>query len=256
VRRSGYGGIFFQLLVLVALIFTLALLYVARRPLMRFAGQEWVVDTPPQPSDAIIVLGDDNYAGDRATRAAELYKAGMAPLVVASGHLLRPYVGIAEMISRDLEARGVPPASVLKFPHRAANTREEAEALKGLVVSRGWKRILVVTSNYHTRRARFIFGRVFPTDVTVRVIAAPDSEFNPDRWWKTRLGQKIFLTEVVGYVVARWELRHRARTPGAILLPGAVVLEPGSRAGATLPRFTSPYSIGIVPGLQSQTPIL
>jgi len=97
---------------------------------------------------------------------------------------------------------------VVPFSSHAANTREEAEALSDLVIHRGWKKVLLVTSNYHTRRARFIFGRVFPVDVTVRVSAAQDSEFDPARWWETRIGLKVFLNELLGYVVARWELLH------------------------------------------------
>jgi len=98
----------------------------------------------------------------------------------------------------------------VKFSHRAGNTREEAEALSALIESRGWKRILVVTSDYHARRARFIFERVLPSNVAVRVSGAHDSEFDPSRWWETRKGQKIFMNELLGYVVARWELRGKS----------------------------------------------
>ena len=159
---------------------------------MRVAGQLWLVNDPAVQADAMIVLGDDNYDGDRAAHAADLYRMGLAPIVVASGRYLRPYAGIAEMMERDLESRGVPAASIVKFSHRAENTREEAEALAGLIASRGWKRVLVVTSNYHARRARFIFERVLPAGVSVHVSGAHDSEFDPSRWWETRLGQKFF----------------------------------------------------------------
>jgi uncharacterized SAM-binding protein YcdF (DUF218 family) len=212
VRRSERGGIFLRLIFLLFFLAILAFLYVLRHPLMRFAGQVWVVDEPAERADVIVVLSDDDYAGDRAAHAADLYRMGLAPQVVASGRLLRPYAGIAEMIERDLESRGVPAASIVKFSHRGANTREEAEALRVLAASRGWRRVLVVTSNYHARRTRFIFGRVFPPSVTVLVSAAHDSEFDPSRWWETRLGQKLFFNEVVGFVVAWWELRDKSST--------------------------------------------
>jgi uncharacterized SAM-binding protein YcdF (DUF218 family) len=228
-RRAQHGGIFFRLLALLVFLAFLAFLYILRHPLMRLAGQQWVVNEPAIQADVILVLGDDNYAGDRAAHAAELYRAGLAPQVVASGRLLRPYAGIAEMIERDLESRGVPAASIVEFSHRAANTREEAEALRGLVVSRGWKRVLVVTSDYHARRARFIFDHVFPPGVTVRVSAAHDTEFDPSHWWETRLGQKILLSEVLGYVVAWWELRHRSAAAAGASLPFSMALPSRSR---------------------------
>jgi uncharacterized SAM-binding protein YcdF (DUF218 family) len=224
VRRGEHGGIFFRLLVLLVFFAFLAFLYFLRRPLMRFAGEFWEVNDPVVHADVIIVLGDDNYAGDRAFHAAELYRTGLAPLIVASGRMLRAKVGIAAIMQSDLESFGVPASSIIPFSHRAENTREEAQALSVLIAQRGWKRILVVTSNYHARRARFIFERVLPTGVGVQVSGAHDSEFDPSNWWETRVGEKLFLNELLGYIVARWELRNSAvATPGAILL--------GKRAG-------------------------
>ena len=118
----------------------------------------------PRKSDALIVLGDDNYAADRAFHAAELYREGVAPVVVASGRMLRQNVSIADVMEHDLESFGVPAASIVKLSHRAENTREEAVEAARLIQTRGWKRVLVVTSNYHARRARFIFGRVLPAE--------------------------------------------------------------------------------------------
>ena len=208
-RRGEHGGIFFRLLFLALFLGFLAVLYFARHPMMRLAGQFWVVDEPAAPSDALIVLGDDNYAADRAFHAAELYREKVAPVVVASGRMLRQNVSIADVMEHDLESFGVPATSIVKLTHRAENTREEASEAARLIQTRGWKRVLVVTSNYHARRARFIYGRILPSSISFRVSGARDSEFDPTRWWQTRQGQKLFMTELAGYLVARWELRSR-----------------------------------------------
>jgi uncharacterized SAM-binding protein YcdF (DUF218 family) len=209
VTRREHGGIFFRLLFLLFFFGFLAVLYIARHPLLRLAGQFWVVDEPVAQSDALIVLGDDNYAADRAFHAAELYREGVAPVVVASGRMLRQNVSIADLMEHDLESFGVPAASIVKLKHRAENTREEAVEDARLIQARGWKRVMVVTSSYHARRTRFIYGRVLPSSVSFRVSGARDSEFNPSSWWETRQGQKLFLNELVGYLVARWELRSK-----------------------------------------------
>jgi uncharacterized SAM-binding protein YcdF (DUF218 family) len=203
------GGIFFRLIFFLFLLGFCALVYVARHPLMRFAGEFWVVDEPAAPSDALIVLGDDNYAGDRAFHAAELFRAGVAPVVVASGRMLRQNASAADLIEHDLESFGVPAGSIVKLSHRADNTKDEAVEVAKVVDARRWRRVLIVTSNYHARRARFIYGRTLPASVTFRVSGARDSEFDPTRWWETRRGQKLFFTELAGYVFARWELRSR-----------------------------------------------
>jgi uncharacterized SAM-binding protein YcdF (DUF218 family) len=206
-RRDEHGGIFLRLLSLLFFFGFLAVLYMARHPLMRLAGQFWVVDEPVVKSDALIVLGDDNYAADRAFHAAELYREGLAPVVVASGRMLRQNVSIADMMEQDLKSFGVPATAIVKLSHRAGNTRDEAGEAARLIRTRGWKRVLVVTSNYHARRTRFIYGKVLPSSVSVCVSGARDSEFDPSRWWETRQGEKLFLSELAGYLVARWELR-------------------------------------------------
>jgi len=206
VRRAEHGGIISRVVALLFLVGVLACLYLARHPLMRFAAWYWEVNEPPDHADAIVVLGDDNFSGQRAARAAEIYKAGWAPQVVASGRMLRPYAGVSELIAHDLQADGVPAYAVVRFPHNGTNTTAEAEALLGLAATRHWKRLLIVTSNYHTRRARLIFGRVFPHDGTLRFIAAPDADFDPAHWWESRAGRKIFFLEILGDLEAHWEL--------------------------------------------------
>ncbi len=207
-RACERGGILFRLLLLVCLVCMLFAFYLIRRPLLRLAGGFWIVDEAPISADAIVILGDDNYNGDRAARAAQLYKAGYAPRVVASGRYLRPYASIAELEERDLTDRGVPKGAVVRFANHAEDTKEEAAALAQLISVRGWKRIILVTSNYHTRRSHFLAAREFPEGTTLRVVAAPDSEYDPHDWWRTRTGLKAFGHECVGIVVAVWEMRH------------------------------------------------
>lgn len=201
------GGMITRLIFLVFFAALLILFYLIRHPLLRFAASEWIVEDVPAHCDAMIVLSDDNYEADRANRAAQLYRSQAAPIIVASGRLLRPYAGIGELMQHDLVERGVPQSAILVFKHTAENTREEAEALHTLIRDRGWKRILVVTSNFHTRRARYIFSRVVP-ETQVYVAAAADSGFDPDNWWQHRYGVKMFSAELGGMIVAMWELRH------------------------------------------------
>jgi len=94
------------------------------------------VEDPLQRADAIIELSIDNFYADRATRTAEIYRQGLAPMVVASGVRLRPYAGVSELMEHDLIERGVPKDKILKYPHDAENTREEAEALVKLATQK------------------------------------------------------------------------------------------------------------------------
>jgi uncharacterized SAM-binding protein YcdF (DUF218 family) len=203
------GGILVNLVVLLALAAFFLVLYLARHPLMRFAGETWVVDEPAPHADAILVLGDDNFYADRATHAGDLFRHGAAPLIVASGRRLRPNAGIVELMEHDLTERGVPTDKIVPCVHDADNTHEEASALARLAVAQHWKNVIIVTSNYHARRARYIFSRVFPTGVAISVASAKDGDFDPENWWESRKSIKLLGREVLGLAVSMWELRGK-----------------------------------------------
>jgi uncharacterized SAM-binding protein YcdF (DUF218 family) len=206
-RHPQRGGIFSTLIALLFLVVLCGAIYLARRPILQFIGESWVVDEAMEHADAIIVLSDDNFYADRVTRAAELIREGKAPVVVASGRRLRPYAGIAELMQHDLIERGVPKEKIIAFPQDAENTKEEAQALLPLVTQKNWRSVIVVTSNYHTRRARYIFRRVFPQGIDLALVSARDGDFDPEQWWTKRKSFKELTREWAGMVVAWWELR-------------------------------------------------
>jgi uncharacterized SAM-binding protein YcdF (DUF218 family) len=201
------GGIFFRLIFLIFILVVCAVLYLARVPLLRLAGEFWVVDEPPETSDVIVVLSGDNYDAERATRAASLFKSGMAPRVVATGRALRSYATTTDLMKRDLVEHGVPESVIVPFTHKADDTRDEAAVVSEFVASHGWKKILLVTSNYHTRRSQYIYEHMLPSSDQLLTVAAPDSDYDPNYWWKTRTGVKIFFHELGGYLVALWETK-------------------------------------------------
>jgi uncharacterized SAM-binding protein YcdF (DUF218 family) len=217
---SQRGGVISSLIGTVAVVLILFVLYLARHPIFRILGEVWVVEDTLERADALIILSDDNYYADRATRAAQLYRQGLAPTVVASGKRLRPYAGIAELMEHDLVERGVPKDKILRVAHDADNTREEAQALAKIIAQKKWHEVIVVTSNYHTRRARYIFSHILPPGIKVRITGAADGDFDPQRWWEKRISVKELFREIAGMVVAVWEQHVSAasnpRTQGIV----------------------------------------
>ena len=206
------GRIFLNLLILLFILLFCFVMYLVRRPILRFMAESWIIEDPLDRADALIVLGDDNFYADRATRGVQLFREGKAPVIVASGRRLRPNAGIAELIEHDLVERGVPKDKIVRFTHDGDSTLEEAEALARFVAGKKWHGVIVVTSNYHTRRARYIFRRVFPQGIEVRVASARDGDFDPEHWWEKRKSIKELTQEFVGMLETVWELHGRSET--------------------------------------------
>lgn len=122
-----------------------------------------VVREELQPLDAVVVLGAPLGPGDqitavleeRALAAAALWRAGGAPIVVATGGVTNN-AGRAEAdVVRDaLIAHGVPSNDVL-VERESTSTAENARFTARLIGA--GKRVWVVTQPFHGRRAARMF---------------------------------------------------------------------------------------------------
>jgi uncharacterized SAM-binding protein YcdF (DUF218 family) len=209
-KQAERGGIVVNLIILLCFVVFCAVLYLVRGPIFRFVAESWIIEDPLGKAEALVVLSDDNFYADRATRAAELLREGKAPLIVASGRRLRPNAGIAELMEHDLVERGVPKEKIVRLPHDADSTKEEAEAVLKFAKEKKWRSVIVVTSNYHTRRARYIFRRVFPQGIEISVASARDGDFDPQHWWEKRKSLKALTREFAGMLVAVWETHGKS----------------------------------------------
>jgi uncharacterized SAM-binding protein YcdF (DUF218 family) len=158
--------------------------------LLTVRGVGWWLDfgEAPVKSDAILVLAG-NF--ERPAYAAELFAAGDAPEIWIGRPRRLPSLaqldamGISypreEDVDREILLKlGVPKERVRLYGRDLNSTADEGEALRAEFPPAG-KKILVVTSRYHARRARLILRRVLP-EAEIRVAAKPDAE-GGRRWW-------------------------------------------------------------------------
>lgn len=144
----------------------------------------------------IVVLAGDHF-GIRILKAAELVRQGFAPKALISGPENCCYgVRESELAIAFAVRQGYPASFFVSISNPGLSTREEANFMIAEVRRRNARRIDVVTSSYHTRRAGRIYRSLAP-DLEFHMVAAEDQYFGPDRWWKTREGEKIFLQEWV-----------------------------------------------------------
>ena len=147
----------------------------------------------PAKADIVVVLAGD-YNGNRVLKAAELVRQGFAPRVLVSGPSLYLQSHESEFAIPFALKRGYPAEYFVPFPNYVTSTRAESRVIVRYLRYMGIRRYLLVTSDYHTRRAGKLFRKAGP-DLEVRVIAAPDADFHADGWWKTRQGRKQFFFE-------------------------------------------------------------
>lgn len=166
------------------------------RAILTAAGEWIVADDPPQKADAAVVLSGESGDGLRTRVAVDLYKHGWVKKVVLSGarSTFRHYeTDFSAPLALSL---GVPVADLMVITHRARSTQEEAEIVTQEMQRAGMHSLIVVTSNFHTQRARGIFRKVCGDKMRVTAKAAEDDWFAPDSWWQNREGRKTFLLEV------------------------------------------------------------
>ena len=179
--------------------------YALRVPLLVGVGAI-VYDTDPLDSaDAIVVLSG---GADRLLEAADLFRSGYAPVIVLTsqpepeivGALQARGVGVADALEVRLgylEALGVPRSATTVLQQVVASTHEEATLVAEWAKSRGVERIIIVTTGFHTARARLAFGRSFQSQPTVLLLRASRvSEFDPVAWWHDRQGVRTVLIEL------------------------------------------------------------
>ena len=184
----------------VVLLAVLAALWLWRAPLLTAMGRYLDVSEPPAAADFVMVLGGDHDY--RPVVAAALYKAGLAHQVLVPAVHRGPDILAdlsppeEEVIRRVLTARGVPERDILILDGQADSTEDEATALARFLDDHPGVSVTVVTTDYHTRRARWIFERrCGPRASALRFVSAPAHGFDASDWWRSEAGFTTYLNE-------------------------------------------------------------
>ncbi len=146
------------------------------------------------------MLGGDDF-GMRIIKAAQLAQSGYTPYVIVSGP--QNLSGYECDVTIECARRQGYPASLFRpLPIPSDSTRDETAFIGRYLKTSNIHKILLVTSNYHTRRSARLMRSQNPW-LQVVVVAAPDRFFTPNGWWKSRNGLKTFFFEA-SKTVATW----------------------------------------------------
>jgi uncharacterized SAM-binding protein YcdF (DUF218 family) len=150
------------------------------------AGPLLVVCDDLQQADAIIVIGGDHKL-DRVRHVVGLHAQGYAPIVIISAGTIvlegEEQLPEAEVMRRRAVALGLSEAALL-LEDESQSTFQNAYYTKAICDRRGFQSVLLVTSAYHSRRARRVFQDVFGPDISVSVQPAHQSSCALCWWFK------------------------------------------------------------------------
>jgi len=200
------------------LLMLIAFLFAFSGAFLRKMGDLIVVDDEIHAADAAVVLNTGVEYYPRLIQAASLYRQGMAKNIVINGNRKTD-------ILRDLEAQGFKPCcpwysdtvtilTMLGVPEDkilpisiedAYDTVSEADAVGQELINRKWTAVIVTTSKYHTRRAKFIWQKMFNKRLTIYMVSAKTDPYNPDRWWQDGRQIRWVLAEYGAWIYYWWK---------------------------------------------------
>ena len=193
----------------IAAVLIVAYLAIFQSNLVWWLADPLKISQPARPSDAIVVfaggVGESGSAGsglqERISQALSLYRDGVAPhIVISSGFVFA--LREAESMKTIAVANGVP-ADAITLELHAANTYENVVYTREILAANQWRRIALVSSPYHMRRALLTWHKVAPE---VEVIATPpaNSSFYAHQRGASLEQIRGLLQEYVGIVYYWW----------------------------------------------------
>ena len=179
------------------------------------AAQLLIVKSDLNSVDAIVVLSGSSTFIERTDWAARLFREGRAPLIILTNDSLisgwnrgeerNPY--FYELAARELRERSVPAQKIRVVPEIATGTYEESLELREYATTHKLKRLLVVTSAYHSRRALWSMRHACAgSGIEIGIDGPPPGWQTPSpwSWWWHRWGWNVVAGEYAKLLYYRW----------------------------------------------------
>jgi len=156
------------------------------------AGGFLILDAP-RPSDVILVLAGDTDR--RPARALELLQRGYGRRIVLDVPTNSKIYEFTQLQLAQKYVQDLPQAASISIcPIDGLSTQDESKDAEKCLAREGGKSVLIVTSDFHTRRALSIFRREIPGH-EYSVAASRDPSGFGARWWTHRQWAKTFVDE-------------------------------------------------------------
>lgn len=151
-------------------------------------------------SDAIVAISG-GQTNTRAEEAVLLYQQGLAPVLVFSGAALDTSGPSNAQAMRQVALRAGVPNRAIILEEDATTTTENALGVAKIASQMGWRKVILVTSPYHQRRAQLEFSRHLKGQQIISH-SSTDEEWRRSKWWATPKSTNLTLQEVQKLVAA------------------------------------------------------
>jgi hypothetical protein len=156
------------------------------------AGSFLLVDAP-RPSDVILVLAGETDR--RPERALQLLAQGYGRRIVLDVPTNSKIYEFTQIQLAQKYVQDLPQAASISIcPIDGLSTKDESKDAEKCLAREGGQSVLIVTSDFHTRRALSVFRREIPRHEYSAAAARNEEQFGV-RWWTHRQWAKTFVDE-------------------------------------------------------------
>lgn len=155
------------------------------------AGLFLPVTEAPKQADVIIILSG---GGGRVEQGVQLFQEGNAPQILLSN--AKEITGPAGDMRETALSLGIPESAILT-EDAAESTYQNAQLTLPIMQQEGFKSAIVVSSDFHMRRVKFIFDHVYKKSGIELTYIGADSGYNAKAWWSDRYSRETTFNEYI-----------------------------------------------------------
>ncbi len=191
-----------KLTLFICLILLFSLCFLFRINILKRAGNFLISEDTLQKADAIFIPGGDSY--DRGNMAVKLFNEGFASKIICLGEnipnifkTLEISYAESEVTKINLQKKLISDSAIVVLK-KGTSTKEEMDAINDYCKTNNLKKIIILSSKFHTRRIRIFFKNKFEeANIEMLIAGAPSSVYSEEEWWKSEEGLIMLNNEYV-----------------------------------------------------------
>ena len=161
-----------------------------------------------QSTDVVLVLAGGKrripFAVDLWGKLRTLHPPGAEPVLFLSG--VGPSAGPETLIEQGIPKEivaGLTKQNVV-YENVSENTFENAQLFASFVRQQKWKRVVLVTTGYHMRRAQFILRKLLDSTTEIRTFTVDAQHFDRNEWHRDAYAVRVSLIEYIKWLYYRY----------------------------------------------------